>query len=159
MGCGNNPKGDVNCDLYIEDTAHRRDGEVIAIRNIRNFVLCDCGSKHFRFLPFQSKAFSVVRCDHGIEHFERFDKAIKEMIRLARDKVDITTPHRYWRTFPFRGQNPTHINFFSVKYLRTLIRTFGHDAQIRSRYSFPLRIPFFSLPHEIVIKIHLRGRK
>lgn len=162
IGCGNNPKGDVNCDLYIEKTPHRVGKlveEVIDAKNIKNFVLCDCGSKHFKFLPFQSKAFSMVRSDHGIEHFERFDKTIKEMIRVARDEVDISTPHRYWRASPFKGQNPTHINFFGVKYFRRLVRTFGYDAQIHVRYSFPFRIPFFSLPHEIFVKIHLRGRK
>lgn len=159
VGCGNNPKGDVNCDLYIAKTSHRGNGEVIDAKDIKNFVLCDCGSNHFKFLPFRSKAFSVVRSDHVIEHCECFYKTTAEMIRVARDEVNITIPHRYWRAFPFKGQNPTHINFFSVKYIRRLVRVLGYDAEIHTRHGFPLRIPLFSLPHEIVIKIHLRGRK
>ena len=159
MGCGNNPKGDVNCDLHTGKTRHRGNGEIIDIKNIKNLVLCDCGSKRFKFLPFRSKTFSASRCDHGIEHFEQFDKTIKEMIRVTRDEVDITLPHRYWRTFLFKKQNPTHVNFLSAKYLRKFVKELGYTPSIHVRYGYPLRIPLLIVPHEVIVEIHLCGWK
>jgi len=161
VGCGNNPKGDVNCDLYVKKTEHRAPVVgAIETKRVKNFVLCDCGSEHFKFLPFRSKVFSVARCYHVLEHLERFDKTIKEMTRVAKNEVDIRTPHRFWRPLLFiKGQKSTHINFFSVKYLGRIVQLLGYNAEIHVRYGFPLRIPFLVAPREIVMKIHLRGRK
>jgi len=41
VGCGCRPHGSVNCDLIIKRTPHRSYLDIIDVKSVPNFVLCD----------------------------------------------------------------------------------------------------------------------
>ncbi|MHA6204595.1 class I SAM-dependent methyltransferase [Dyella soli] len=59
-------------------------------------------------LPFPDNAFDVVLCTHVIEHVIDPTKVVRELLRVAREKVIIVTP----RQRPFYYTLDEHINFF-----------------------------------------------
>lgn len=88
VGCGNNPQGTVNCDLYVQLTEHRlvEDG-YIKTKNIPNFVRCDA-----LHLPFKENIFDVVKSRHVLEHLDNPLMVLKEWKRVAKRKVILVVP-------------------------------------------------------------------
>jgi ubiquinone/menaquinone biosynthesis C-methylase UbiE len=88
VGCGANPKGDVNTDLFTGKTPHSK--YFINPKKIKNFVLCDA-----HFLPFNSKIFDKVYLFEVIEHLENSAKALKESYRVCKKNgyILIGTPN------------------------------------------------------------------
>ena len=77
VGCGNNPTGDVNCDLHICDVDNHRQTDTptsVPLNVASNFVLCDC-----MHLPFADNTFNEVFCAQLIEHLETPMKLMKEL--------------------------------------------------------------------------------
>lgn len=103
VGCGRDPRGDVNIDIYrpAEMNPHT---EKPPIRYVPNFILADA-----HYLPFRAKVFDRVLCYEVLEHLRNPWKALKEMVRVCREEVEITTPHRCKPKI-----NPTHRQHFSV---------------------------------------------
>lgn len=90
VGCGANPRGDVNCDLFTGISHHTK--FEIKPKQIKNFVQCDA-----LHLPFRRSSFDTVACYEVIEHVDR-DKTFKllsELVRVSSDKIIVTTPHRW----------------------------------------------------------------
>jgi ubiquinone/menaquinone biosynthesis C-methylase UbiE len=87
VGCGNVPRGDVNCEYYVSDNIHRNFS--INPNRIKNFRYAD-----IQDLPFTDQTFDVVIAHHVIEHLDNPVKAIKEMLRVAKKRVVIYVPWR-----------------------------------------------------------------
>ena len=112
VGCGENPKGDVNVDIFNPKlgTAQIRDQQRIYFvdaNKIPNFIRCDA-----QYLPFKDGSFKRVRSFHTIEHVENPLLMLRELIRVSNGKVEIRCPHKrsYWAKMPF------HFHVFDEKW-------------------------------------------
>lgn len=63
-------------------------------------------------IPLSDKSVDVVVCSHVLEHVQDFDKAVKELKRIARKKIIITVPKQryYYYTLDL------HLRFFNREY-------------------------------------------
>jgi len=147
VGCGANPKGDVNVDLFIKTTLHRTKNHVINPKLIPNFVRCSANH-----LPFRNKVFDDSISCHVLEHKGIVTMLmIKEMVRVTRKSVEIVVPHR----FNDRKHHPAHARQFSKSSMESLLRKMGLLFQVDVTYRYFPHIFFHlvSLPHELHIKI------
>jgi len=137
VGCGDRPKGTINLDLCkgeSEDLQGYR-GKVNP-KNIPNFVQ---GSIYF--LPFKDEAVDIVLCHHTVEHLDNPEEAIKELLRVSRNYVEIVVPFRYheiiqnwfWPTRK-RWMKKHHKWNFDKRMLRNLFNSFKGNLQIKYRY-------------------------
>ena len=82
VGCGDKPRGDVNCDLFTGASRHFTDEEhgLIDPKQIPNFVNCDS-----HYLPFRSNSFDVVIGNHLLEHCKHpYDVLKARALRIKR---------------------------------------------------------------------------
>jgi len=86
VGCGANPKGDVNGDLYTGYTPHNI-SITLNPKKAKNFVRLDA-----HFLPFKDKAFAKTFSFHCLEHLKRPLSALKEMRRVTKGHIIIKVP-------------------------------------------------------------------
>jgi len=151
VGCGIHPKGDINCDLYIEPIS--RDSKFedrINPKEIPNFVLCDA-----HFLPFVTNTFSQVVCFDVIEHVENPFFLLKELTRVSSNEVLIKCPHRY----SVAGKRPFHVNFFDRKRLTKILRKMKVSYTIHLSWRPIIKfIPFLKLPEQITVHIRRNQR-
>lgn len=160
VGCGHNPQGHVNVDLYTKATIHRggdasKDCD-LQVRNIPNFVKADA-----THLPFRSNVFDEVYSHHAIEHVPKPFIMLKEMVRVSSDKIFITCPHRYVGD---HKSQPGHINHFNEGWFEFAISKLGvrrHKITLSQWRCFPRALarasaaglPLIRLPAEIEITI------
>jgi len=71
VGCGNEPKGDVNLDLFF-------------YVKCQNFIIAEA-----HHLPFKNDTFEKVYCKHCLEHFESPFKFFKEAKRVLKNSGSI----------------------------------------------------------------------
>jgi ubiquinone/menaquinone biosynthesis C-methylase UbiE len=117
VGSGDIPKGDVNCDLFRYFSPHvNKRGQIRIVDTSHNFVCCD--AEH---LPFKNRSFGEVFCRHVIEHVEHPYKLIDELIRVARNKVTVQTPHRFGKG----AKRPYHINYFSLSSFQFILTRYS----------------------------------
>ena len=83
VGSGANPKGDVNCDLYIGRKKHA----FYKVRKAKNFIRCDA-----HHLPFRDNAFNIVHSSHLLEHLKHPAQALEEMKRVTKKTVYLQVP-------------------------------------------------------------------
>lgn len=99
IGCGLNPKGDVNIDS---------NRSIPREKPIPNFILADA-----QYLPFKDKSFSLAYASHVIEHIPNPLQALKEWNRVTKI-VQIYTPSAFdldqtkehiftWNIFTFKN--------------------------------------------------------
>ena len=107
-GCGHFPHGDVNIDLFIDETEHRikdkknKAYEKLNIKNIPNFIHASS-----EYLPFKDNSFEEVFASNVIEHIQNPFLMFKEMHRVTKNIIYIVCPCR------FKGQeNIMHIHNF-----------------------------------------------
>jgi len=124
IGCGSNPIGTVNCDLYLQATEHRNVGdELIPTKEIPNFVRCDA-----HFLPFREDSVEIVYSHHVLEHLEHPLLALKEWGRVAKDKLVVVVPDlRVSRVY---GEFGPHIYSWSKWSLQHLMEKVTVDVEI-----------------------------
>lgn len=156
IGCGHRPTRDVNCDLFIHETYHRR-GNEMQPKSIPNLVRCDAN-----YLPFRNKTFSCTYCSHVLEHKGvNPSKAVEEMIRVTNGVIELVVPHRFSRdSWLSYRQYHVHARYFNVKTLETWLRKPGLNPalQISLYKCFPH--PFLCLirlPWEIRAIIPFKG--
>lgn len=83
LGCGNSPKGDINCDLKHYES------------KVENFVLCD-----IHYLPFRDKTFEEACCTEVFEHIYSHNLVLKETKRILKNGgiLMLSVPNIfYWR--------------------------------------------------------------
>lgn len=124
IGCGNTPKGDVNCDLYRHETPHLMGDEKNQSFNkkIPNFVLCDV-----TYLPFCDNSFDIVNASQVLEHVLNPCLVLKEMRRCSKRIVTLDVPNLRRLT---AEQNPFHIYSWSDKTLCSLLKNFFESVII-----------------------------
>jgi len=147
VGCGNQPHGDVNLDLYPHANIHRN--IELNPKNIQNFIIGDA-----RNLPFKSNTFSLVYCSHTLEHFNQPLKVLKELIRVSNKEIIIKIPHR----FSYPKLRHIHKSFFNVSWFGRVLSknpdVAYYDIETFSRF-FKF-FPFISLPYNITVRIGKR---
>lgn len=90
VGCGHNPRGNVNVDLFLHHNLHR----VGDLKDVPNLVCADC-----HHLPFRDAYFDVVFCFHLLEHKGiRFIEACRELMRVTKTKLIIKVPSELRRS-------------------------------------------------------------
>lgn len=150
VGCGEYPKGDVNCDLFTSDIGHwtgKNQMRVLNTKKIPNFVVCD--SQH---LPFQSGTFDLVYCSHVIEHVAQPFLLFKELYRVSKRKIVIKCPHRLGERM-FLPKNPFHLNFFKTSWFGVAAGTCWDRQKQCPRLRFEVQVfsvgLFLLLPRSI----------
>jgi hypothetical protein len=157
VGCGGTPTGDVNCDLFTEDTGHwfgKKDREhLLRIREIPNFVVCDS-----QYLPFREGMFEFVYCSHVIEHVDHPFLLFRELARVSNHKILLKCPHSLGERM-FLPKNPFHKNFFKRSWFVEAARKAGFGdwnlhVEISVYRYFPSNFFFFMrVPFEITVKV------
>jgi len=104
VGCGVNPRGDVNTDRFIKPVS-RCDGEISA-KKVKNFVLADGQN-----LPFKDATFEKVISYLSIAHVENPFKFLKELIRVSNAEIEVTEGHRLWYK-----RTPYHKSAVNIKW-------------------------------------------
>lgn len=151
-------------DLYLQSNPHQvlevgcGEGHLatslIQIREPQRFVACDVEDRarpgvdsRIEFetasiyaLPYADNAFDLVVCCEVLEHLERPDAGLQELVRVARRQVLISTPWepvwramnlargRYVRDF---GNTPGHIQHFGRRALIRLAARHMHVQSVR----------------------------
>ena len=103
VGCGNDPKGTVNCDLFLGPTIHRWKMTPIHKKRVKNLIRAD--GQH---LPFRDNCFEISYSSHTLEHVDNPELMISEMERVSKNLIIIITPlgwlsefsHVIWRKIP-----------------------------------------------------------
>jgi len=119
VGCGTNPKGDVNIDLYL-DARHRR--EVLSqetVKRIPNFMLAS--AEH---LPFRNDSFWAVVCVHVLEHLLNPNIALSEFRRVAPAAV-ILVPNS-----PKVIEREEHLYSWSMSSLKSLLSRYYDHVEV-----------------------------
>jgi len=121
VGCGNEPKGDVNVDLFPEATPHRSadqrvcDDKPLNVKLIKNFVKADACH-----LPFKDRVFSRVYSGHTIEHVKNPQGMIRELLRVSYSEIEIVCP-RADSPYGISERKPLHINALSPKWFQDVL--------------------------------------
>jgi len=143
IGCGANPKGNVNVDLFITKYAKRNTN--LRLMKIPNLIKAD-----IHFLPFKDKTFNYSFCYHVLEHIEvKFIPALKELIRVTKHILEIELPHR------FDGYLKYHNKYFGVLSLKALLHSLnlGFTFDLKQR-CFPHNyLCLLRIPHRMRIRI------
>lgn len=166
VGCGNNPAGDVNCDLFIGKTPHIEDRDnIIDPKTIPNFIRCDA-----HHLPFKDSCFEEVFSSHILEHVDDATKVMLEMVRVTNNKILFKIPHRFarrpWYKLIFKmgrwpvtrhHQSSSHKRFFNVKSVEKWLRKLNLNPRLHVNYHhLPPFLPILWLPWEIEGEMRVR---
>lgn len=109
IGCGPNPQGTVNIDLFQGWSPHTKG--TIDGRTIPNFIQGDA-----HYLPFKDHAFDLVYVSHLLEHLQDPDRCLRELARISEAAV-IRVPNN-----PVTWEHPEHLYSWSKSSLRNLLR-------------------------------------
>lgn len=135
VGCGCNPLGDINCDLFLEPK-FRKKTEFLIPQRIPNFVLCSAEA-----LPFRSESFSLVFCFGVLTHVLNPCRVIKELVRVSSEKILIRVPHRFNKRQPSE-----QYHYFKCSWFRKLLRLWKLPHIIDVAW-------YLFIPHEIKVTI------
>jgi ubiquinone/menaquinone biosynthesis C-methylase UbiE len=156
VGCGNNPTGNVNVDLFMNEKTLHLDSyknRFIDAKRILNPVKADANH-----LPFRDNTFEEVYCGHVLEHLENPTKGLLELIRVTKGKLIVVLPHRYHyghkRAFKVGTHKHTFSSVSAKQWLERLKLPYGYSVTttLKPRI-FGSFIPLIQLPSEIHIEI------
>ncbi len=88
------------CDILIDP------------KTIKNLPPIDFRKASIENLPFGENEFDTVTCTHTLEHIRDVSKAVKELKRVARNRLIVVVP----KERPYRYTFSLHVNFFQFKY-------------------------------------------
>ena len=154
VGCGMDPTGDVNCDLFLKDVGHRSVNKIFHLnpQAIPNFIKCDA-----LHLPFKKSCFNEVRCEHVLAHVESPERLILELLRVSKFKVVVSAPHALGE-FKY----DVHIHNFRGRWFYQLAKKHGLAVKVTfvRWHNYPCEaITFFRLPCEIKAVFYKEYRK
>ena len=157
IGCGNNPKGDVNLDLSIGRNLHR-DNVAINTKEVPNFILADVN-----YLPFRDNSFSEICCYHVIEHRGvNPSRAVEEMIRVATERVEIRLPPTIILFIQKLFHLHAHQNTLTPAYFHHLLQKVDHTVEIYRgfvRTNWGRKLPaYITLPIYIPLELRIKIR-
>lgn len=155
VGCGSNPRGDVNIDV---NTTYL-DGET------EPNVLAD-GSLH---LPFKDNSFLLVRSHHFVEHLEKPYAFVRELARVSKRWVYVACPNTdnlRWialNTFGTIEDVGHYFRAFSLQELRQMFKM-ANLTVVKTAYgAFPgprkLDIFFKQWPRVNMRELQILGQK
>jgi len=82
IGCGSNPKGDINLDCFPNNFSQH--GVHWRPRDVKNFVLADA-----HCLPFRSDVFDKIFLMAILEHLESPGRCVTEVKRVGKMNVEV----------------------------------------------------------------------
>jgi ubiquinone/menaquinone biosynthesis C-methylase UbiE len=146
VGCGFQPRGDVNCDLYVKDVVNHRafGSDILDVHKIPNFVVCSGF-----YLPFKDGAFGEVICAQVVEHVDNPLALLRELVRVSNDVIRVETVHRYGEGAHFNRKarkwyKEHHISKFNSRWFRQASKAVG--CAVRKIYV----ISYFCFPHDYI---------
>jgi len=147
VGCGDRPKGTVNLDCARAQSSDFFESErKVNPARATNFVLGDA-----YHLPFRDNAFETVLCHHTLEHLAEAVSAIKELVRVSSNTLEIIVPFRWHekiqnRFMPKRREwaKKHHKWFFTKKQLENVFEETGLHASIRYSWKLVTSLKYFS---------------
>jgi hypothetical protein len=165
VGCGDAGRGDVNCDLGTAGNNRYRHIHYGTVMNephkINNFIVADVHN-----LPFPDNTFDTVFCSHVIEHVEKPFTLFRECVRVSKNQVIISCPHRYGDTIAGQKSLKTylwvrkhHINKMNLEWFGEASKRLNVkcDGIVDSYYELPKLDPWikpiFSVPATIKVTI------
>jgi len=117
IGCGPNPEGTVNLDLFQGWSPHTIG--TINGRHIPCFVQGDA-----QHLPFRDKAFNTVLITHVLEHLPDTDRALREIRRVSHRAI-IRVPNN-----PQTWEHPEHLYTWSRTALEALLKRYWRHVHV-----------------------------
>ncbi len=131
VGCGSNPRGDINIDCYIPDPLPS------------NFILAN-----IEFLPIKVKSVDVLTSYYNLEHLVNPAQFIQVACTIAKKKVAIITDNSDWigdLIFRFIGKgrifHDEHYYKWSTEYLDNLIHRTGINSYTVKAVNYSTNIP------------------
>ena len=148
VGCGDNPLGDVNVDIYKKSNPQIRENKgfyPVPYKEIPNFIIADA-----HYLPFPNATFRKTFCYSVLEHVSNPFKALKELLRVTNGTIHIYAHHRW------TGKKPYHINFFTATWFSQALRKLNvkfFKMEIFRNFFPHAYMPIFAIPAGITIEI------
>jgi len=141
VGCGLNPRGDVNIDIDFEK-----------LRKVKNLHKVEFICSSAEYLPIKSNSFDLVIAIHVLDHCNDFIKALLELIRVSKREVRIVISHRFCRCFR-KGKD--HKIFPSTKWVWNIVKLLRKMQLIKS---FEVNVKqrsllILQLPYEIEVRL------
>lgn len=154
VGCGWNPKGTVNVDLFLHRTIANREAEQQRYRNhkiydkkhIANLVCADC-----HHLPFRDHTFQTVYCSHLLEHVGvDANKTCLEMLRVANGKLVLQVP----AALCFSAHAKLHNKIFTRDAFHLMFKRFTRKVWW-ARFNWEYAIPKAHVPRNLLRRLLL----
>ena len=116
VGCGSQPRGDVNCDLFLGKSPHTK----YTIKKCGNFVRCNA-----EWLPFRDNSFPIVYASHLMEHLSHPFNFLKEAKRVASKIVYLQVPSLHFVANQIiHSEHPSPIFTWSKYSLNNFLKRF-----------------------------------
>lgn len=151
VGCGDEPRGDVNIDVYLFENPELDQTKIrfVDVKSIPNFIRAD--SLH---LPFRDKSFSKVFCYHVIEHVSNPHKLVFELLRVCYGEIELRCPHR----FSNLAKMPYHRNYFNKEWFLKAFKSC--DIHIETTWWYPFGfLSIIRFPDEIRVRVRVERRQ
>ena len=101
-------------------------------------------SSDIQKLPFKNNEFDVVLCSATLEHVANWEKAVNELLRIAKNAVVITVPHETQTVIDKNIEEElphAHIHRFDLNSFNYL-KKYGYYIFAKKIYSSAIKIPF-----------------
>jgi ubiquinone/menaquinone biosynthesis C-methylase UbiE len=126
VGCGDHPSGSLNVDVQ---KTHSKCA----------FVQADC-----HYLPFRNGAFTTVYSNYVLPYVEHPEVAIREMLRVAEQTVQIRVPHKFSVTSHNQYGRTKPFNSFDVPWFKKLLGNYNILVDVEYKHWSLYR--WFSVP-------------
>jgi len=141
VGSGNQPRGDVNVDLFHGSSYQKK--------RANNFVIADA-----EFLPFKDEAFDVAFSAFTIEQVKDPFVMLKEMCRVAKRKTIV----RYAYKLGSGARAHNHIRLFDEKWFQNAATTLGFESfQFTNSNDYPISVKVMKIFPKKIQKIRAWG--
>jgi len=118
IGCGSNPEGTTNLDLYTGTTPHHK--YIIDPEQIKGFHQGNAEN-----LPFMDNSFDLAIMSHVLEHTINPDKALQEAARVA-PRLILRVPNN-----PVQREHKEHLYTWSITSLNNLLHRHFSKVEIK----------------------------